>query len=82
MSLGRPKMTAPVSEAPEIAWWRGLFRSRSHLRYWLDGQQHEAWVMRFEEKNDHCIIFQDYATKKTSVIKSHKPITYMLTEAR
>ena len=81
MNLGK-KMSSPVNDIPELAWWKRLFRSRSYLQYWLGNEIRTAWVMRFEEKNDQCIIYQDYATKKITVIKSDRPITYTITEVR
>ena len=38
--------------------------------------------MRFQEKADNCIIYQDYVTKKVTVVKSDRPITYTITEVK
>ena len=75
-------MNSPANDIPDVGWWRGLFRSRSFLQYWLGNEIRQAWVMRFEEKADNCIVYQDYITKKITVIKSDRPITYTLTEVQ
>jgi hypothetical protein len=70
------------NDLPELSWWKRIFRSRSLLQYWLGKELRQAWVMRFEEKSDNCIIYQDYVTKKVTVVKSNHPITYTLTEIK
>jgi hypothetical protein len=76
-------MSSPTpNDIPDLAWWQRIFRSRSLLQYWLGGELRQIWVMRFEEKTDNCIIYQDYSTKKVTVVKSNHPITYTLTEIK
>jgi len=68
-----------IPNIPKLGWLASMFRSRFLLQYWLNNQLHQVWVSGFREKSESCIIYQDYATKKTSIIKSDRPITYTLT---
>jgi len=53
-------------------------RSRQHLEYWLRDQSHQQWICDFQEINDRTIEFQDYVTKRITVIKSDQPIVYRI----
>ena len=68
-----------IPELPQLGWFSRLFRSRFLLQYWLNGEITQVWVAKFQEKNDRCIIYQDYGTKRATIIKSDLPITYTLT---
>ena len=71
-----------IPELPQLGWLAKLFRSRFLLQYWLNGELHSVWVSAFKEKADNCIVYQDYATKNATIIKSDRPITYTLTSAK
>lgn len=68
-----------IPEIPRLSWLARLFRSRFLLQYWLNDEFYQVWVSRFQEKSDCCIVYQDYATKKATIIKSDRAITYTLT---
>ncbi len=68
-----------IPEIPRLGWLARLFRSRFLLQYWLNDELYTVWVSAFKEKADNCIIYQDYGTKKATIIKSDRPITYTLT---
>lgn len=71
-----------LPEIPELGWIKRLFRTRSLLTYWLDGKIHQVWICNFFEKNDTCIIYQDYASKKRTIVKSDRPIIYTISETK
>ena len=74
-------MTLP-SDAPELPWYKRLFRGRMLLQYWLGGVLQKVWVADFHEKDERTIIYLDYVTKKKTIIRSDAPIAYTLTEIR
>lgn len=82
MNQKNPNLLNDIPEIPELGWIKRLFRSRSLLTYWLDGKTHQVWICNFYEKNDTCIIYQDYATKQRTIIKSDRPIIYTITETK
>lgn len=75
-------LLSDLPDVPELSWLKRLFRRRSLLTYYLQDQRYQVWVCNFYEKNDRCIIYQDYATKQATVIKSDQPLVYTLTESR
>lgn len=54
-------------------------RDRYYLEYWLQDQHHGQWVCDFREISDHSIEFQDYVTRRSTVIKSDCAMVYRLT---
>ena len=68
-----------IPEIPHLGWFSRMFRKRFLLQYWLNGELNQVWVSKFQEKNDRCIIYQDYGTKRATIIKSDSAITYTLT---
>lgn len=74
-----PHPTTTPSEPPRVAWWVRWFRSRMRLQFWVNGVYREVWVSDFREKNDCCIVYRDYVTKKVTTVKSSDPIPYSIT---
>lgn len=68
-----------LNDPDTVGFWGRIFRSRCLLQYWQGDQLVSVYVMDFKEKADNCITFRDYVTKKISVVKSDRPITYTLT---
>lgn len=69
------------SEA-DLSWWKKLFRSKAKLTYWLGEQAYETLVCGFTEKEPSCIVFRDYWTKKSIMVRHNQPITYVLEEIK
>lgn len=68
-----------LNDPTDVGFWKRIFRSRCLLQYWLNGQLYSIYVTEFKEKSDRCIIYRDYVTRATTIIKSDAPITYTLT---
>jgi len=68
----------PVS-SPWLPWYRRIMRPRQYLEYWLQDEHHQQWISDFQEINDRSIEFQDYVTKRITIIKSDHPIVYRIT---
>jgi hypothetical protein len=68
-----------LNNPSDVGFWARIFRSRSFLQYWQGQQLISVYVTDFKEKSDNCIVFQDYVTKKTTIVKSDRPINYTLT---
>jgi hypothetical protein len=66
----------------ELSWWSKIFRSKAKLTYWLDNNVFVVEVCHFIEKSSECIIFKDYYSKKTVMVKHTRPITYVLEEIK
>lgn len=80
MSRQSQPLLNDLPDLPELGWLKRLFRRRSLLTYYLRDQRHQVWVCNFYEKTDHCIVYQEYASKQATVVKSDQPIIYTLSE--
>lgn len=67
------------SDLPRVNWWARWFRPRMLLQFWVNGEPHRVWACDFREKNDNCIVYRDYVTRKVTTVKSSEPIPYSLT---
>ena len=67
-----------MNEPKELSWWSRLFRSKARLTYWLGDQAYETLVCGFTEKEPTCIVFRDYWSKKSIMVRHSQPITYVL----
>ena len=68
--------------AKKVSWWAKLFRSRAKLTYWLSNDVYVVEVSKFTEKKDDCIVFIDYYTQKSVMVKHNRPISYVLEEIK
>jgi hypothetical protein len=68
--------------AKKVSWWVKLFRSRAKLTYWLSNDVYVVEVSKFTEKKDDCIVFIDYYTQKSVMVKHNRPISYVLEEIK
>ena len=68
-----------LNDPSDVGFWKRIFRSRCLLQYWLNDQLYSIYVTEFKEKGDNCIVYRDYVTGATTIIKSDKAITYTLT---
>jgi hypothetical protein len=68
--------------AKKVSWWAGLFRSKAKLTYWLGSDVYVVEVSKFTEKKEDCIVFIDYYTQKTIMVKHSQPISYVLEEIK
>lgn len=68
--------------AKKISWWARLFRSRAKLTYWLNSDVYVVEVSKFTEKKDDCIVFIDYYTQKSIMVKHSRTISYVLEEIK
>lgn len=71
-----------MDEKSKISWWARLFRSRAKLTYWLGSEAHVVEVSKFTEKKEDCIVFIDYYTQKTIMVKYSRPISYVLEQIK
>jgi hypothetical protein len=70
------------SDAPDLPWYKRLFRGRMFLQYWLGGQLQQVWISDFHEKDERTIMYVDYVSRKKTVIRSDSAIAYTLTETK
>ena len=68
--------------AKKVSWWARLFRSRAKLTYWLGSDVYVVEVSKFTEKKEDCIVFIDYYTQKSIMVKHSRPISYVLEEIK
>lgn len=68
--------------AKKVSWWARLFRSRAKLTYWLNSDVYVVEVSKFTEKKDDCIVFIDYYTQKSIMVKHSRTISYVLEEIK
>ena len=66
----------------KLNWLLRLFRKRVRLTYWINNKEHIEDICWFQEKDKNCIIFKDYYTKLTTVVKHHVPINYKLEQQK
>jgi hypothetical protein len=66
----------------KLGWFARLFRKRAKLTYWLDDDAYIAEVCDFKEMSPECIVFSDYMTKKSTMVKYHTKITYVLEQIK
>ena len=66
----------------KVSWLAALFRKKVKLTYWLDGTTYSALICDFSEKDGNCIVFKDYYTKNSTVVKFDKPINYVLEQIK
>jgi hypothetical protein len=71
-----------TEEQSKLSWWSQLFRTKAKLTYWLNHNVFVVEVCHFSEKSPDCIIFKDYYTKKSFMVKHNSPITYVLEEIK
>lgn len=71
-----------TADTKELNWFAKLFRNRSKLTYWLDGQVYVADICRFKEQSPECILFCDYYTKKHTLVRHKNKITYVLEQVK
>ena len=69
-------------EIKQLSWIAKLFRKKVRLTYWLDQIVYTAEICDFTEKASDCIMFKDYYTKNSTVVKYDKPITYVLEQIK
>lgn len=68
--------------AKKVSWWARLFRSRAKLTYWLGNDVYVVEVSKFTEKKDDCIVFIDYYSQKSIMVKHNRTISYVLEEIK
>ena len=68
--------------AKKVSWWARLFRSKAKLTYWLGSDVYTVEVYKFTEKKEDCIVFIDYYTQKTIMVKHNRTISYVLEEIK
>lgn len=71
-----------TEEVKKVSWLAKLFRKKVKLTYWLDKTTYSALICDFSEKEGNCIVFKDYYTKNTTVVKYDKPINYVLEQIK
>ena len=54
-------------------------RERHWLEYWLHDQHYAQWVSSLRDIDERSIEFDDYASQRTTRIRSDQPIVYRLT---
>lgn len=71
-----------TEETKNLSWWDRIFRNRAKLTYWLNDKVFQLDVSNFKEKSPECIVFEDYFTKKSIMVRHSSPITYVLEEVK
>lgn len=71
-----------MKEPKKLSWWARLFRKKAQLTYWLDDRVYETLICGFTEKEPSCIIFKDYYTKRSIMVRHKTPITYVLEQIK
>jgi hypothetical protein len=71
-----------TEEIKKLSWLDRIFRNRAKLTYWLDDKVFQLDVSNFKERSAECIVFEDYFTKRSMIVKHNKPITYVLEEIK
>lgn len=66
----------------ELGWFARLFRKKAKLTYWLDDQIYSLEVCHFKEISPECIVFSDYYTKRNTMVKHQRKITYVLEQLK
>ena len=66
----------------KLGWFARLFRKRAKLTYWLGDDAYVAEVCDFKEMSPECVVFSDYMTKKSTMVKYHTKITYVLEQIK
>lgn len=66
----------------KVNWLVKLFRKKVRLTYWLGKNEYVEEVCWFQEKDKNCIIYKDYYTKLTTVVKYNLPINYKLEQIK
>jgi hypothetical protein len=75
--------TDDILEPPKhLNWLIRLFRRKVKLTYWINREPHVAEICWFSEKSENCLVFKDYYTKLTTVIKWNRPINYKLEQQK
>jgi len=69
-------------EVKEIGWWAKIFRKKAKLTYWLKDQVYVVEVTDFKEISSDCIVFKDYYTMNSIMVKYNNTITYVLEELK
>jgi len=69
-------------EVKELSWLAKIFRRHAKLTYWLKDQVYVVEVCDFKEVSPNCIVFKDYYTKKSVMVKYVNTITYVLEEEK
>lgn len=64
----------------KLSWIARIFRKKIKLTYWLNDNAYSLLVCDFKNPKPENVIYKDYYTKKITVIKSDKPINYVLEE--
>ena len=66
----------------QLGWFARLFRKRAKLTYWLGDDAYVAEVCDFKEMSPECVVFSDYYTKKSTMVKYHDKITYVIEQIK
>jgi hypothetical protein len=77
--MSQESLPSLLNNPSDVGFWARIFRSRSFLQYWQGDQLVSVYVTEFKEKSDNCIVYTDYVSKKTTIVKSDQPINYTLT---
>lgn len=71
-----------LEEQKKLSWITRLFRKKVKLTYWLGKDVYSAEICDFKEMKENCILFKDYYTKNTTVVKYDRPINYVLEQIK
>jgi hypothetical protein len=71
-----------MNQQQQLPWWKRIFRTKAKLTYWLNHDAFVVEICHFEERDPECIIFKDYYTKKSIMVKHNRPISYVLEEIK
>lgn len=71
-----------LEKQKELNWFVKFFRKKVKLTYWLGTESYTCEICDFNEKSPECIIFKDYYTKNSTVIRYHDKINYVLEQIK
>jgi hypothetical protein len=66
----------------QLNWLARLFRKKVRLTYWLGKDAYVCEICDFTERSPECIVFKDYYTKNSTVIRYHDKINYVLEQIK
>lgn len=69
-------------QSKKLGWLARLFRRKVKLTYWINREPQIAEICWFQEKSESCLVFKDYYTKLTTVVKWNRPINYKLEQQK
>ena len=82
MKATKMENSLDLDQPKKLNWLLRLFRKKVKLTYWINREPQVAEICWFQEKSESCLVFKDYYTKLTTVVKWNRPINYKLEQQK